>query len=116
MNDKDILANAPEDATHYDQHEYMIHTHDGKWEYWSKAVGWEETTPEGETRSLADIKRIVELDREKAQYIPVLAWIARECSQVDGDMLHRFKSYLACLLYTSPSPRDVEESRMPSSA
>ena len=25
-------------------------------------------------------------------------------------------SLLACLLYTSPSPRDVEESRMPSSA
>ena len=24
--------------------------------------------------------------------------------------------YYACLLYTSPSPRDVEESRMPSSA
>ena len=24
--------------------------------------------------------------------------------------------YLDCLLYTSPSPRDVEESRMPSSA
>ena len=28
----------------------------------------------------------------------------------DRDMLR------ACLLYTSPSPRDVEESRMPSSA
>ena len=27
----------------------------------------------------------------------------------DGEVLH-------CLLYTSPSPRDVEESRMPSSA
>ena len=26
------------------------------------------------------------------------------------------KMYLNCLLYTSPSPRDVEESRMPSSA
>ena len=26
------------------------------------------------------------------------------------------KRDLACLLYTSPSPRDVEESRMPSSA
>ena len=26
------------------------------------------------------------------------------------------KSYEICLLYTSPSPRDVEESRMPSSA
>ena len=25
-------------------------------------------------------------------------------------------SYLTCLLYTSPSPRDVEEYRMPSSA
>ena len=24
--------------------------------------------------------------------------------------------YMNCLLYTSPSPRDVEESRMPSSA
>ena len=28
----------------------------------------------------------------------------------------RFKGILGCLLYTSPSPRDVEESRMPSSA
>ena len=30
----------------------------------------------------------------------------------------RFSSeiYIICLLYTSPSPRDVEESRMPSSA
>ena len=26
------------------------------------------------------------------------------------------QKYKACLLYTSPSPRDVEESRMPSSA
>ncbi len=26
------------------------------------------------------------------------------------------EAYLVCLLYTSPSPRDVEESRMPSSA
>ena len=26
------------------------------------------------------------------------------------------KLYFNCLLYTSPSPRDVEESRMPSSA
>ena len=29
---------------------------------------------------------------------------------------NRFSVVLACLLYTSPSPRDVEESRMPSSA
>ena len=25
-------------------------------------------------------------------------------------------TFVSCLLYTSPSPRDVEESRMPSSA
>ena len=30
--------------------------------------------------------------------------------QINGQRL------IACLLYTSPSPRDVEESRMPSSA
>ena len=30
---------------------------------------------------------------------------------------HSIRQYLlTCLLYTSPSPRDVEESRMPSSA
>ena len=42
----------------------------------------------------------------KARYdleVPVLA--------LDGSELPR-----VCLLYTSPSPRDVEESRMPSSA
>ena len=27
-----------------------------------------------------------------------------------------YRYYSTCLLYTSPSPRDVEESRMPSSA
>ena len=31
----------------------------------------------------------------------------------DGRVVENFK---LCLLYTSPSPRDVEESRMPSSA
>ena len=30
--------------------------------------------------------------------------------------LERFASYLSCLLYTSPSPRDATLSRMPSSA
>ena len=32
------------------------------------------------------------------------------------DFDKNFILYLSCLLYTSPSPRDVEESRMPSSA
>ena len=33
----------------------------------------------------------------------------------DGDFVEKDQT-IACLLYTSPSPRDVEESRMPSSA
>ena len=31
-------------------------------------------------------------------------------------MAKKLAGYSDCLLYTSPSPRDVEESRMPSSA
>ena len=65
MKDQEIIDNAPEGATHYDCDEYMRHVHDGEWEYWSKAAGWEETTPQGDTRSLADIKRIVELEEER---------------------------------------------------
>ena len=37
----------------------------------------------------------------------------------DSKNSHRVEDlvdYYTCLLYTSPSPRDVEESRMPSSA
>jgi len=39
--------------------------------------------------------------------------IMRNRDVVDNELKDIFK---ACLLYTSPSPRDVEESRMPSSA
>ena len=36
---------------------------------------------------------------------------------MDGTDITQMEAYeRACLLYTSPSPRDVEESRMPSSA
>ena len=35
--------------------------------------------------------------------------------QIDG-VLHEFTSIKGCLLYTSPSPRDMRRSRMPSSA
>ena len=36
--------------------------------------------------------------------------------EMDTDFLHMNQLLNTCLLYTSPSPRDVEESRMPSSA
>ena len=45
-------------------------------------------------------------DKKKDKKLPTNAWIVTYLDRKDG----------SCLLYTSPSPRDVEESRMPSSA
>jgi hypothetical protein len=50
-----------------------------------------------EKATIAHKDKIAELEKEKASHVPVLAWIARECNQVDGDILHRLKSYLAIL-------------------
>ena len=52
------------------------------------------TTPDGERR-------------QETEWFTVVAWnkLAEQCNQ-----------YLTCLLYTSPSPRDRQKSRMPSSA
>ena len=40
-------------------------------------------------------------------------WVANYTEIKD---VERLKKYAACLLYTSPSPRDRQKSRMPSSA
>ena len=56
------------------------------------------------------------LSDELADVLWVLACIA---NQTGCDLTEAFERNIAkktCLLYTSPSPRDVEESRMPSSA
>jgi hypothetical protein len=95
MNNKEILDNAPEGATHWDCNEYMRHTHDGNWDYWSKAAGWNETKPEEETRLLADIKRIVELEKERdelkeensslhAYAFKVIAFVTRAVEKLKG--------------------------------
>ena len=39
----------------------------------------------------------------------------KNITQLDKDQ-YPYGPTMSCLLYTSPSPRDVEESRMPSSA
>ena len=41
---------------------------------------------------------------------------AGKLTATDSDTTNLTYSLVSCLLYTSPSPRDVEESRMPSSA
>ena len=44
-------------------------------------------------------------------------WTSQIQKSVDFIVLEgENKGFYCCLLYTSPSPRDVEESRMPSSA
>ena len=40
----------------------------------------------------------------------------RKSAKKINDAINNYEEKYACLLYTSPSPRDVEESRMPSSA
>ena len=44
------------------------------------------------------------------------AMVAVPCADCDGYAIAAISCAYSCLLYTSPSPRDVEESRMPSSA
>ena len=39
-----------------------------------------------------------------------------QANGADGNQIVLLRGESICLLYTSPSPRDVEESRMPSSA
>jgi len=68
------------------------------------------------------IQRIHELEAENKelknvinQYIDV--YNDKQVILDNSQMKNIFKRLLKhCLLYTSPSPRDVEESRMPSSA
>ena len=42
--------------------------------------------------------------------------LANVATEEKNKALLRIADSISCLLYTSPSPRDVEESRMPSSA
>ena len=44
------------------------------------------------------------------------AAIAKSLVNYDVKMVIHFNKSKSCLLYTSPSPRDAHESRMPSSA
>jgi len=43
-------------------------------------------------------------------------YIARLAADRLEELVEAASDFISCLLYTSPSPRDVEESRMPSSA
>ena len=52
----------------------------------------------------------------KPQYSDILSRKEVDLATDLGKGIELRVPIIACLLYTSPSPRDVEESRMPSSA
>ena len=68
-----------------------------------------------ESKSSGDIVPIIKFDAKAGEFIKVDkeqaadgTWVADQ-SEID-------LPFKACLLYTSPSPRDKRQSRMPSSA
>ena len=70
-------------------------------------------------RTYDEAKKIIKLAEESNKYVMSAmclrywpAWVFLK-EAIDSNA---YGKCLSCLLYTSPSPRDVEESRMPSSA
>ena len=57
-------------------------------------------------------------EETKKEYLKTVLLLEEKKKQeaIRQDFLSFVKHMWPCLLYTSPSPRDVEESRMPSSA
>ena len=64
------------------------------------------------------VRRNVRVDALVLRNDPYSTLLPEEVHTVIGDVCEddSLEQFFACLLYTSPSPRDVEESRMPSSA
>ena len=66
--------------------------------------------------------RVISRNRNEAAGFVAAGMLAPHAEGLSGQLLTLGQRSLAlipqwvCLLYTSPSPRDVEESRMPSSA
>ena len=63
-------------------------------------------------QSLEESRWLLELSDQYPAILGVVGWVDLCTTNVD-DQLERFQT---CLLYTSPSPRDLSTSRMPSSA
>ena len=56
-------------------------------------------------------------DVEMSQYVADRSRVNEDKIKQDDEIISQFGDYnYGCLLYTSPSPRDLSTSRMPSSA
>ena len=65
------------------------------------------------SRNLSDAVDLAVIDKDAAIFA---ISVAAELAGMHPQTLRTYDRLGLCLLYTSPSPRDVEESRMPSSA
>eukprot|EP00831_Metopus_contortus_P061079 TRINITY_DN52953_c0_g1_i1.p2 TRINITY_DN52953_c0_g1~~TRINITY_DN52953_c0_g1_i1.p2 ORF type:complete len:120 (+),score=44.65 TRINITY_DN52953_c0_g1_i1:123-482(+) len=65
-----------------------------------------------------DTERLIEEKKEKSseEAKPVPAKSVKKDNSKDDNPASQTEQHLGCLLYTSPSPRDLSTSRMPSSA
>ena len=71
----------------------------------------------GTSQALVRFTSIEKDDRKKITFyyiVSTFVWIS--VSILLAVLFLAFHDFLSCLLYTSPSPRDAHESRMPSSA
>ena len=74
-----------------------------EWDAHSNEIEWRDFT-DYQQRTIAHSHQGHEIDANEFNSAPIV------------QPNQKCKWSIACLLYTSPSPRDVEESRMPSSA
>ena len=100
-------------------------------EKWRQMRRHTDGTHTGATTTVGDTERLVQIEvanisaestgtaqpRLRIEVGPVEVHLAAVLMHHGADLTDAgFKHAVGCLLYTSPSPRDVEESRMPSSA
>ena len=84
MNNKYILDNAPEEATHWDFNEYMRWDHIADWQFYNEDTKeWVDPCEvENNIRALADIKRIEELEKALEELLDATSDLDDEYSYV----------------------------------
>ena len=76
----------------------------------------------GKSKTILDVKKKIKVHRSDGSYLSVFGFDDRDNFNLKTSVFGKNKAngcplaLIACLLYTSPSPRDRTRSRMPSSA
>ena len=85
---------------------------------WSEWLGVKHSSMvnSGASANFISIAIVKELLGEGEVIVPPLGWVSDISSVAQLGMTPVFVDVNTCLLYTSPSPRDRQKSRMPSSA